>query len=92
MPIFLVRWPGLSAALVKAGSEDDLVEILDEVANPEGCTWSVYRGPLFLESELPVRIQVKKRKEGVPLRAEDVVVEDVFGAQRERWFDAGCHP
>ena len=35
MPIYLVRWPDLSAALVKASSEDDLVEILDEVANPE---------------------------------------------------------
>ena len=49
MPIYLVRWPDLSAALVKASSEDELVEILDEVANPDGSTWSVYRGPLFLE-------------------------------------------
>ena len=49
MPIYLVRWPDLSAALVKASSEDELVEILEEVANPDGCTWSVYLGPLFLE-------------------------------------------
>ena len=46
MPVYLVRWPDLSAALVKAGSEDELIGILDEVGNPDGCTWSIYRGPL----------------------------------------------
>jgi hypothetical protein len=40
MPIYLVRWPDLSAALVKASLEDELVEILDELANPEGSTTS----------------------------------------------------
>ncbi len=60
MPIHLVRWPDLSAALVKAGSEDDLIDILDEVANPEGCAWSVYRGPLFVEFSLPARFQVEE--------------------------------
>jgi len=80
MPIFLVRWPDLSAALVKAGSEDDLIDILDEVANPEGCTWSVYRGPLFIEFSLPARFQVKDRGEQAgAMHPEDVVVKDVSG-------------
>ena len=38
MPIYLVRWPDLSAALVKAGSEEELLDTLDQVANPKGCT------------------------------------------------------
>jgi hypothetical protein len=61
MPIYLVRWPDPSAALVKASSEDELVEILDEVANSDGGTWSVYRGRPFLEFSLPVRFDVKER-------------------------------
>jgi hypothetical protein len=80
MPIYLVRWPDLSAALVRAGSEDELIEILDEVANPDGCTWSVYRGPLLLEFSLPVRFEVKERDRRVgPIPPEDIVVEDVSG-------------
>jgi len=83
MPIFLVRWPDLSAALVKAGSEDELIDILDEIANPEGCTWSVYRGPLFIEFSLPVRFQVTDRGECAgPIRPDDVVVEDVSGLRK----------
>lgn len=83
MPIFLVRWPDLSAALAKAGSEDELIDILDEIANPEGCTWSVYRGPLFIEFSLPVRFQVTDRgKRAGPIRPDDVVVEDVSGLRK----------
>ena len=83
MPIFLVRWPDLSAALVKAGSEDELIDVLDEIANPEGCTWSVYRGPLFIEFSLPVRFQVTDRGERAgPIRPGDVVVEDVSGLRK----------
>jgi hypothetical protein len=78
MPVYLVRWPDLSAALVKAGSEDELVEILDEVANPDGCTWSIYRGPLFLEISLPVRFEVKERDgRAGPIPPQDILVEDV---------------
>ena len=80
MPIYLVRWPNLSAALVKAGSEDELIEILDEVGNPDGCTWSPYSGPLFLDFSLPAKFSVKERGETAgPLGPEDVVVEDVSG-------------
>ena len=76
MPIYLVRWPDLSAALVKANSENVLLDILDEVANSEGCSWSVYRGPLFLEFSLPVRFEIKESRPG-PIRPEDVDVQDV---------------
>jgi hypothetical protein len=80
MPIYLVRWPDLSAALVKASSEDELVEILDEVANPDGSTWSVYRGPLFLEFSLPVRFDVKDRGG----RAGPILPEEVAPARCAR--------
>lgn len=45
MPLYLVRWPGLVAAFINAADEDDLQDVLDEAANPEGCTWSEYDGP-----------------------------------------------
>ena len=80
MPIYLVRWPDLSAALVKARSEDELAFILDQVANPEGCTWSVYRGPLFIEFAPPVKYRIERDAEGdAPLRPEQIVIEDVGG-------------
>jgi hypothetical protein len=78
MPLYLVRWPDLSAALVKAGSEEELEDMLDEIANPEGCTWSVYRGPLFLEFSLRASIDVKERQPGEPpLEPQDIRVRDV---------------
>jgi hypothetical protein len=40
-----VRWQDLSAALVSAADEDDLVDTLDELANPDGATWTEYKGP-----------------------------------------------
>jgi hypothetical protein len=84
MPLYLVRWPDLSAALVKAASEDELVEILDEVDNPEACTWSVYRSPVFLEFSLPASFMVRERGEGEtrPTSSSDVVVGDVSRLQR----------
>lgn len=77
MPIYLARWPDLSAALVKARSEEDLEDLLDEIANPEGCTWSVYRGPLFIEFSLPVILDVKQRSGRAPLEPGDIAVGDV---------------
>lgn len=82
MPMYLVRWPDLSAALVKAASEDELLVLLDEVANSDGCTWRVYKGPLFLEFALPVGFEVKDHDERTgPIRREDIVVNDVSGLQ-----------
>ena len=88
MPIYLVRWPDLSAALVKASSEDELVEILDEVANSDGGTWSVYRGRPFLEFSLPVRFDVKERGgRAGPIPPEDIVVGDVSGLHEGAWLN-----
>jgi predicted RecB family endonuclease len=77
MPLYLVRWPDLTAALVKARSEDELVDVLDEVANSEGCTWSVYRGPLFLEFALPAKASLVESRG--PKGDSDVKVADVEG-------------
>lgn len=57
MPLYLVRWPDLSGAFVNARNEDDLLDVLDEVSNPEGCTWNVYRGPLHLEFRLNADVE-----------------------------------
>lgn len=78
MPLYLVRWPDLAASLVKADDEDDLVDTLDEIANPDGCKWKVYRGPVFVHFELPAKVSVNW-PEGAkgPMQAEYVQVEDV---------------
>ena len=44
MPIYLVRWPDFSASLVRVRDEDDLIDALDQVVNPEGCEWSIHKG------------------------------------------------
>ena len=41
MPLYLVRWPDLSASLVSAENDEHLLDILDQVDNPEGCEWSI---------------------------------------------------
>jgi hypothetical protein len=59
MPLYVMRCPDLTAALVRAANEDELFEILDQVADPEGCTWAEYEGPLFLEFELAAHVDVE---------------------------------
>lgn len=78
MPIYLVRWQDLSAALVAADDERALVRTLDELADVEGVTWSVYRGPLWVELEVPVALGFANRRgrEGAPLRLSDVRLGD----------------
>lgn len=63
MPIYLVRWPGLNASLVRAANPADLLYKLDEIANPQSCTWSVYRGPLWIDLDIPVRVTHPEPKE-----------------------------
>jgi hypothetical protein len=78
VPLYLVRWPDLSAALVKAANEDALLGVLDEIANPEGCTWSVYRGPLFIELKLNAEIEdAGGERRDRPIRPEDLRIGDV---------------
>jgi len=77
MPIYIVRWPDLSASLVRAASEEELPLILDQVANPEGCEWSVYEGPLFINFRLPVQWNVRDERPGRPVAPEQLVIESV---------------
>ncbi len=81
MPMYLVRWPGLVAALVTAADEDDLIDILDETANPEGCTWSLYRGPVYVEFSLNAKVEIaepddRKPRER-PLEPSEVRLDDI---------------
>ena len=82
MPIYLVRWPDLSASLVRAHDEEDLVDILDQVANPDGCEWSVYEGPLFIDFRLPVQWSIRDDRPEQPIHPEQVVVGDIGAIAR----------
>lgn len=42
MLLYLVRWPWMTASLVSARDEDDLLDTLDQVDDAEGATWTVY--------------------------------------------------
>lgn len=66
MPLYVVRWPDLRAALVRAANADELLEILDQVADPQGCTWTEYDGPLFLAFELAARVEIEPGASGAP--------------------------
>nr|MBA3539360.1 hypothetical protein [Deltaproteobacteria bacterium] len=70
MPLYLVRWPHLTAALASVPNEDALLALLDEIRNPEGCTWSVYRGPLFIEFDLKADVEYvgKEDRDNIPLQ------------------------
>jgi hypothetical protein len=77
MPLYLVRWPDLSASLVRAENEEHLLDILDQEANPEGCEWSEYDGPLAINFQLPARWSIKDERPGEPTAPSQVVIEDV---------------
>ena len=82
MPLYLARWPDLSCALVKAHSRAELLDILDELDNPEGVEIHPYDGPLFLDftlatdRPLPIRDGVS-RAPGEPLSDRDIEIGDV---------------
>lgn len=77
MSLYLVRWPWLTASIVSARNEDDLRDILDEVADIEGVTWSVYRGPLWVDFHVPAKVRIEEKKKGVPLRPDEIVIDDL---------------
>ena len=76
MLIYLVRWPDLSASFVRADSEEHLLDILDQVGNPEDCQWSIYDGPLFIDFELPVEWTVRNDGRESPATPQQVVLGD----------------
>ena len=77
MPIYLVRWPDLSASFVQAEGEAHLLDVLDQVGNPDDCEWSIYDGPLFIDFRLPVEWSVQEDRHRTPVAPEQVVLEDV---------------
>jgi len=77
MSIYLVRWPDLSASLVRAENEEHLLDILDQEANPEGCEWSVYKGPLAINFRLSAEWSIRDERPGAAVAPEQVVVGDV---------------
>ena len=49
MTVYLVKWEDGTFALVAAVDEDDLIDRLDQLADPGVATWQEYEGPLWLE-------------------------------------------
>lgn len=84
MPLYVVRWPDLSAALVSAANDDDLTDILDEVGDPTGCMWTRYRGPVFVEFRLNAELNVEHDGSSRPLQRSDLQIGNVSAlCQRE---------
>lgn len=77
MPLYLVRWPWLKASLVSARDESDLLDTLDQVDDSEGATWQVYRGPIWLDFDVPAKFRIDEKYPGEPLRPDELVIEDV---------------
>jgi hypothetical protein len=77
MPLYLVRWPGMSASLVSARNEEDLLDTLDQVDDSEGASWAVYRGPVWIDFDVPARYRIDEKVPDEPLRPDEIVVEDV---------------
>lgn len=50
------------------------MDIIDEVASPGGCTWSIYRGPLMVDFKVPVDYTITHGIEGLT-RRQDVEVK-----------------
>jgi len=75
MPLYLVRWPTLTASLVQADDEDELLDILDQDDDPGGCTFEVYSGPLWIDFDIPFKIGARKPENSVPTDPSDFTVE-----------------
>jgi hypothetical protein len=60
VPLYIVRWQNVSAALIQAQDEDDLLDTLDEMSSPAGCRWEEYTGPVHIEFDLPITFAERK--------------------------------
>lgn len=83
MPLYLVRWPTLKASLVRARDEDELIYYLDEVADPGGCTYKVYKGPVWIDFKLPFTIRDVTPDKKVPTEPSDFTVDPPPGFDPE---------
>ena len=73
MPMYLVRWPDLSASLVQAEGEEHLLDILDQVGNADDCEWCIYNGPLFIDFRLPVEWSIQDGGRRTPVAPQQIV-------------------
>ncbi|HOI37259.1 MAG TPA: hypothetical protein PLF11_07735 [Bacillota bacterium] len=74
MPLYLVRWAGLEATIVRANDEEHLVDILDEVADPGACSWIEYDGPLWVDFQIPVEFEIPQNRK--TLTVDDIEIKD----------------
>ncbi len=79
MPLFWSAGP-TSRALVRARGRADLLDILDELDNPEGVEITRYNDPIFLDFTLATDRALPVRDgddDSVPLTEDDIDVGDV---------------
>jgi hypothetical protein len=76
MPLYLVRWPDLTASLVRAADEDELAMMLDEVADPGCASIQEYEGPLWVDFSVPVTVAPRVTPaRGKPIQESDLRIE-----------------
>jgi hypothetical protein len=47
------------------------------VADTEGASWSVYRGPVWIALDVPAKYRIDEKEPDEPVRADEIVVEKV---------------
>lgn len=92
MSIYLVRWPDLTASLVRADNEDDLTILLEQVDDPSGCKWVEYEGPLFFDFQLAVQIEVEDPNAGNSRTARPIKPGHIHLQGIERLANYGVTP
>lgn len=75
MPLYLVRWPTLQVSLVRARNEEALLDLLDEASDPGGCTYKVYKGPVWVDFALPFKIRDVTPDKKVPTEPSDFTID-----------------
>lgn len=48
MPVYIVSWSDGECMLIRCKNEDDLIDGLDQFADPSEATWKVYNGPFAI--------------------------------------------
>ena len=66
MPLFLVRWPNRTTALVQAQDELVLFHLLDQQADPYSAMFMEYTGPVWVEFSGPDREQHGEVEPSIP--------------------------
>ena len=66
MPLYLVRWPDHTTALVQAQDELVLFHVLDQQADPYSAVFVEYTGPVWIEFSGPDREEHGEIKASTP--------------------------